>query len=93
MQETELSVFKTDSPILNTDSSVFKIRPREEDIGRSVFSSRSSVLKNERIVSFTGLSEENTEQSFLKEERREKETLLRHRKIVGILAAMIRQQV
>jgi hypothetical protein len=93
MKETELSVFKTDHLILSTDSSIFKIGPREEDIGRSVFSSQSSVFKNERIVSFTGLSEENTEQSFLKEERREEETLLWHRKIVGILAAMIRQQV
>ncbi len=69
MKETELSVFKTDHLILSTDSLVFKIGPREEDIERSVFSSRSSVLKNERIVSFTGLSEKNTEPSFLKEER------------------------
>lgn len=76
MQETELLVFKTDSPILNIERSVFKIGQREENIGRSVFSSLSSILKNERIVSFTGLSEENTEQSFLKEEKREEEISL-----------------
>jgi hypothetical protein len=76
MKETELSVFKTDRPILNIDRSVFKIGQREENIGRSIFSSQSSVLKNERIVSFTGLSEEHTEQSFLKEERREEEISL-----------------
>jgi hypothetical protein len=69
MKETELSVFKTDSPILNTDRSVFKIGQREGNIGRSV-------LKNECIVSFTGLSEENTEQASLKEEKREEEISL-----------------
>jgi hypothetical protein len=71
MKETEPSILKTEWSEFNTEQREENIGPCEKEIGPSVSFSGVLVKEKRQPVFYSGLSEEKTEVSSLKEDWRE----------------------